>query len=757
MDFTQLFEVADQDYAIQLLTRIFGDIVPFVMGDSSVDPANGTWLTDLIAIYNQAILLIALVIGSYTTYVMIFDTAADGTVFGSSSDTKYTILRALLGAIAFIPVSGGYTLAQLIVVWLFAQGSALGDVGWRSLANNTLSSEQVLSASTPLSTHDFMVRGQFSTAMYALTAGELCRYELNQIAENAARSNKTPINRKIYIDSDLIIGADVGISFGTPVAMRKEERQIYFSSDDESYGLSDNLCGSVAWNEIYNAAGASGSANFSTQVGSLLINARLDATDTAIFNNLVPAARSLANTVHNGSRDEEAFKTAFSKAVDAAFSSYMAGGGALSNPQFQKLNSDLLSEMDELGWAMALSWHRGITMASIESHASLHDLEINSRVVQNAKRYFRGLGAWVNGRSSGIDRAAFSQLETNFAYLSQFEAFVIELGLPEKTAVTTAMNGGNANAEGIINIVYQTVLGWFSAGGPQAAYIDPMSDIAGLGKTLMGTGGVMVAGSNAINPITAGLAGASLGSSVPGAGTVAGGAAGFTLGGVLKNVLSSVGWLLIGSGFFLLSILPAIPMIYFFTAVISWLALVIESMFAIPLAVLAYFAPARESSLIGPWNKMLLNLFGILLRPIFTIVGFVASLVLMRVGIDFLYILFSGFLMFLSSGSGIWSAVVSVGLIISYVVAALVLILFCSSLITDLGDAAMHWIGVGMSQLGKMEIGQQVQSNLVGAGAMNRINGGGRALRNSLTPNRKDRDAFSRQLRDRPAPEMPNP
>ncbi len=90
---------------------------------------DGTLLTDLISIFNTACLLLALIVGSYTTYMLIFDTAADGKTFGNQSDTKYTIVRILLGVVAFVPIQGGLTVAQFALIWLSVQGISLGRRG----------------------------------------------------------------------------------------------------------------------------------------------------------------------------------------------------------------------------------------------------------------------------------------------------------------------------------------------------------------------------------------------------------------------------------------------------------------------------------------------------------------------------------------------------------------------------------------------------------------------------------------------------
>ncbi|SFU94513.1 conjugal transfer/type IV secretion protein DotA/TraY, partial [Aliiroseovarius crassostreae] len=92
MDFSDLFDLSTDDYAVGLLSRVFGGVVEFVSGEGG-SLTDGTLLTNLISIFNTACLLAALVVGSYTTYVLVFDTAADGKTFGNQSDTKYTIVR----------------------------------------------------------------------------------------------------------------------------------------------------------------------------------------------------------------------------------------------------------------------------------------------------------------------------------------------------------------------------------------------------------------------------------------------------------------------------------------------------------------------------------------------------------------------------------------------------------------------------------------------------------------------------------------
>lgn len=288
----------------------------------------------------------------------------------------------------------------------------------------------------------------------------------------------------------------------------------------------------------------------------------------------------------------------------------------------------------------------------------------------------------------------FVKVVDDFSYLNQFNGYIQELGTYQPGATAQVTNGGDADGGGWLYALYQVILEVFTTtdGGATASYLDPMADVIAVGKQITTVGGSIMAAGAVVE----------VGS------TLAGGVVGGAVGGYVADyLLYPVGWALLVAGFVLISIIPAIPLVYFFSAVLSWLLLCIEAMFAVPLSVLAYFAPARDGTLIGPANKIILTLFGIVLRPIFTIVGFIASLILMRIGMDFLFLLFSGFLGFMTAGGSWFTVIIMIGLIFMYIVTTLILIMHSSSLIVELGDAAMAGVGIVISNIGRLDLGSK--------------------------------------------------
>lgn len=690
MEFSDLFDLSTDDYAVDLLARVFGGVVEFVSGEGG-SLTDGTLLTSLIALFNTACLLAALVVGSYTTYVLVFDTAADGRTFGNTSDTKYTVVRILIGAIAFVPLQGGLTLAQLVLVWLTVQGSALGDVAWRTVAEGALRDEPVLAAAEPLSETDYLVSQQLANALYALSHGELCKREMERLATLA---NNTTANVSRQAPLDTYTSTRTGLFSGTTYT--NYERKVFYTDVGGSYGEADNLCGSISHRAEVLSAGTTGSADFATRVGSAVILNRFNAADSAITTTLIPAAEQIANRVFAGDRNRTEIEALMTAAVATSFSSYMSGvsSGGLSDSDYETLHTDLLDEVNTLGWPFAMSWHRGITMASYSADSAATELQIYSNASNDIDDYFTGLGAYMSGRSSGVDRGMFVKVVDDFSYMNQFNGFIQELGTYQPGATAQVTNGGDADGGGWLYALYQVILEVFTTtdGGATASYLDPMADVIAVGKQITTVGGSIMAAGVTVE----------VGSAVFGG--VVGGAVG---GYVADYLLYPVGWALLVAGFVLISIIPAIPLVYFFSAVLSWLLLCIEAMFAVPLSVLAYFAPARDGTLIGPANKIILTLFGIVLRPIFTIVGFIASLILMRIGMDFLFLLFSGFLGFMTAGGSWFTVIIMIGLIFMYIVTTMILIMHSSSLIIELGDAAMAGVGIVISNIGRLDLGSK--------------------------------------------------
>lgn len=327
MEFDELFVPPDigNDFSADILTRLFGGIIPRLHddGDDTIVVAN--WLE---TIFNAFCLLAMLVALICTIYSMIFDTAADRNTFGQSADTKYTVLRTVFGVAGFVPIVGGFSLIQVAVLWLVLQGSAFADVTWRNVADNMLNGTPLTSGSfariPPDS--DRLVQ-QFGGAFDALVTGHICAINANRI------------ERVINGDGDVAL--DEVSATGTTGAIRL--RQSPLALEDTSgfwYGVSGRQVVGMSYQMFFaeEAGGAafSGRSNYCGSVGATdsfsaiedgvgLMVGRAQQQLAHLAEEVLPelsdAAQAVAFAVYNGERDGEALLAPSRAAVYAAVAS----------------------------------------------------------------------------------------------------------------------------------------------------------------------------------------------------------------------------------------------------------------------------------------------------------------------------------------------------------------------------------------------------------------------------------------------------
>ena len=161
-------------------------------------------------------------------------------------------------------------------------------------------------------------------------------------------------------------------------------------------------------------------------------------------------------------------------------------------------------------------------------------------------------------------------------------------------------------------------------------------------------------------------------------------------------------------------VIPFVPLVYFLSAVIGWLVLAIEAMFAMPIAVIMLIAPARQSIFIGSNHNIILTLLGVLLRPFFIVAGLVATYVLARVGLDFVNVVFSGVMSMIAPEADVANIFKFLAAVVVYIIVVFYMMLHLCGLIAGLGDYALGWIGVGMSTLVKANPAENMQRILPG-------------------------------------------
>ena len=736
MEFDELFVPPDigNDFSADILTRLFGGIILRLHGNGDDTIVVANWLETIFTVFNSFCLLAMLVVLSYTIYAMIFDTAADGKTFGQSADTIYTILRTVFGVVGFVPIVGGFSLIQVAFLWLVLQGSALADVTWRNVADDMLSGTPLTSGSfAHIPPNSDMLVQQFGVAFDALVTGHLCGMNANRIerilsgdeeitADEISTTGSTGAIRlrQSPLQLEDTSGFWDGLGGRQVVGM---SYQMYFAEEAGGAAFSgrSNYCGSVGATDSYSAQTDGGGG---LEVGLMAGRAQQQFSHLAeeVLPELSVAAQAVANSIYGGQRDSAALLAPSRKAVYSAVASYLSGPAistTISSDVVADVHDGLLNMVTNEGWMLAPVWQRGVasTVTSIEFPGDT--LAMQTTRNNQISDFLRGEGYSRGERNTSVVREMVAKADADQDTWDEIASNVINLSLPDvDTPVNAAMGEVPESAvnQRVINGLYRGILNVFSPVAANTAdgnfgFIDPMLQVQRQGSILAGAGGTALAGGVALEV---------------GNNSIVGRGANFLFGtgeavGMVSSGLTGAGSTLLIVGFIMLIILPLVPMIYFFTAILSWLLQIVEMMFAWPLAILQLFTPAHEPTLLGSsMSRPLLATFGVFLRPFFIIVGLVLAMMVISV---MLYVLhtFFGRLMFFDGVSGMdttgdladlpglagyaasaidgaMGIVVMIFLLIVYVLLAFLTVLYGSQIISEFGETAMNLIGAGLGR-----------------------------------------------------------
>lgn len=725
--FSDLYAVAESDYALAALERIFGGIIPFIAGQDDAYSEIGTFLTPLIGMMNMLVLGIAVLVGAYTALSLTADTAADGQVLGRSADTKNTFLRVGLAAIAFLPVSGGFSIIQLLAFGVAVGGSGIANQGWNWFAEQTLDGSAYTAPATSLSGGDWQMRGDLGVAAYTMVLGRLCENHMDRLADTydvQAQTTRMAVPRTSTRD------ASSGL-FGVVGGRGASESKSYewFYQTGTGADASNDICGSIKYSITYNTVeggdqpGSVNSINSFSDAISTLAQGHVYNSVRDTLNNVVqPRAAALADRIYSGEagsttgslRNDAVVQREIKAIADtAALQIYNSRGNfSADSSTIEMIQSDLIEAVSQNGWVMAPVWQRGL--ASL--YTSMRELQTNLDLSFDTQhRITKIFGAGTFGffySDNDVSRASFSPVERDFEYLESQLPFVLKLSQPDAESNTNPM-GQDAGSE----MGGQTMRGiytyFINKLGPNAVgsttFKDPFLEYADIGSNLFMIGAPLVAGSS----IAEGIASVA---KVDG------------LVSLVTGPIKMMGYFILALAVTFMLVIPTIPILYFFSGVMSWFALVIEAVFALPLALLMWLVPAREPSMIGPWNKVMVTLCGLLLRPFFIIVGMIACILLLWVGNQILAVFFRNMLMVMTPGWSIMSGFMMLGLIGVYCYATVLLALYCSSLINLFGDSVMNWIGGIASPLNRESMGENMAATARNSAPVPGISG----LQNSL-------------------------
>lgn len=699
----ELFTPVEHDYAIGILRRIFGSTVDNLFsGGANAGGEVSPMLTTVIGLMNIGVLMFGVFVASYTIYSMVFNTANDGDPAGRETKAATTFLRVGVGSLLLLPVSGGFSVVQIIVLQMLIFGSGFADTMWNRVADVAKENNAYTLSMNSIS-DDFLTAGKFAEVYHNRLLGHLCMLHANRTSE-VLGTGSAPVQ-------------PVG-----PV-----EQTWYFSDGNEGvFGGRTGMCGSLkmALSAWHHGVVSTTDTRFTDSASTYADNLRKLAADAARASGMQAVAaldadaRQLAQEIYAGNRSTESYKTQILAAIDKATVAYKTGisQGISQGVQSSQLSASLMEVTKRDGWMFAAVWQRSLSSYNDILNKLRNSISFE---VSNSVRPNSAVSVWGSMFPGAEERALFEAAERDFAYVRAFEGTFQEAGSVDRVSAPTALEEVNAasRAASWASPVQWTYSQIFGATGTNRTdhWRDPLLELQDQGNAFTLGGAAMMAAAPLVKGAAMAGAATSVGTAAsaigtPAAGLVAGYAAGKAAGQVVDMIMEPIGYLLIILGMILGVVLPFLPFAYFTAGTIGWVLMAVEALIAAPLWCLLTFAPSRDGDFLGTNKQGLLLLIGVFLRPAFMIVGLIVCYVLLRVGLDFVTTVFSSLYMIMTPDQT-WSSVfTAMGLMGMYVMVVFALVTNAGAAITGLGDAVMEWIGVHVSKLGNTSIGDQVVS-----------------------------------------------
>ena len=610
------------------ISKIFLDKLFGTVGDSGVNGDNKV-MPKIFRALNSVILGLGSIVVIFTLLVSTLNSAHEGSALGKAWGSYWIPVRTALGIGALLPVQAGYSLLQACIMWILLHGVGAADYLWSVGATAALN--------TPMDATPAALATDGVEEAANIFRVLVCMHAVNKITSNGS--------------SRIIINP----SLSSPPLEKDKKYHYKVGSTREFNGIDEDACGDISW---------------SKDSDETLGQARLDAVRVLIGSLSISAL----NLVEFGPNYVN-----LADLVNAATSYTNIVNQALLNKKLGE--EDRVQQLLEHGWMLAGAFYYDMVQQNNEFKANqeLPNTKDNSKNIgigsdqSLVNRHLSNADKYISEAESeaGLDAAAGEGVSIDF------KAFNISPDTGDEDASASISQGLGA-LEQKLNFVVGWWQGFFSESDA-----DPLLSIQSAGKTIV-QGIEIIWISTALIAAAIGVA-----SICP------------ALNPIFSILQNFVRWFvpmftalltfLFLSGSILAYYLPLIPFILFSFGALGWLFGVIEAMVAAPIIALGVVYAGGDQTL-GKSEPAIMLLADLVLRPALMIVGLLAAIVMVRIGVRYINLGFS-----LTSGNvfagGISYLTSVVALICIYSILIVTTVQLCFKLIYLIPNRVMRWIG----------------------------------------------------------------
>jgi conjugal transfer/type IV secretion protein DotA/TraY len=701
----------DQDVVLSFLQEVIG-LDGFFNGSAPVGFSIASALHAMLGFYSTAMMIIATIIVVYYVITVVGESAQTGKPFGNRFNGLWAPIRLVLALGLLVPLGNNLNASQYIVLTVAKMGSGMATQAWNTFGEAFDKSSKI-NFIAPVEASGFTTVGKY-----------IFLYEVCAAAYNLQQTE----NDMPKIEGITLIFP--GVQSSNPVETVKDDIYTWQVKTPWTNKLDGSLfsCGSIKIPHVSKA---------NDPASKKIIDITSMAYGAAIIDfarEIRPLAQEYAERVTpsplnpNYNKTDKNPELSDSKVLfEAIRKADQSIRDAVTDKDGSKYSLALLeqvlgSDYKNGGWGNAATFYMKIAFA-------------NQRILELVKGATPTIMAQssANAMDVTIDRETPSWFEANISSIFSIEARdkISPLGqqaqnirsaliladrqvtaaIPsttkplQSTTFTSKMVEETNDGNPIVQIL-TIILGgqaFVDLADPEKQNITPMVLLSNIGGALISKS-IIAFGTGALASAMSGL-------------PVVGGIA-----SALGALVFLFGFIGLSVGFLLYYVLPFLPFVYFFFAIVEWGMGVLEGMVGAPLWALAHLRIDGE----GMPGQAAMNgyniLFGMLLRPFLILFSLLASYIMFNAGAHLLNRTFGNVVgVVTETGVPYGAAPLGyVGYLIMYAIIAYNLGLVCFKMIDQIPAQIMRWIGQSNLQYqdGKPDPLGNMQQATTAAGAI---------------------------------------
>ncbi len=693
------------DTSVDYLREVFGNIVGMVASGGNTETFQGDdVLGSMMRVFNGAVLFLGMLFVGYTTIKGTLDSAHDGVVLGKKMSNIWVPLRTVGGTAVLLPLSSGYSLIQIVVLWLAIQGIGVGDAVWKQAINqikkDNMFSRPIIPDSRPLAANilRFEVCAAAMNKDFA-ASGRSSRIVVKETS-HTLRNAGEPFNYGDFAVSPVVGGIAAVNNYANSYYVATDYK---WAQNDDPYGGS--ACGGLSWKESWESS--EGNSNAKVIKGPII------AAHARAVQAMIAELQPVAQQIVDGKKPDIG-------ALDTAANNYENTLRDAANTAVQQTNdrarADFLQAADAGGWLFAGTWYNHIVKMNDVMQSTLNALPTSDPIEIQSKNVPTMIQTYSDAMAVVKEYAKQRTDSVRNVYYSETDWHKPQEGEGAWEYVRKLIS---APFMGAINQMTQEIAG---------SNLNHMSQMKSFGDSIVGIGESVLISFAIASGVTNSVDG-QVGSAILSLGSTNAGA----IVSFLSTFVTILVYGLMAFGVTLSTYVPMIPFITWMTSLANWFVLVIESIIAAPIFAVAHVHPDGDDA-VGKAGQGYMMILSLVMRPTLMLFGLITGMLLTQ---PLTGIINTAFMTVVSgvqadSLTGIVSFMAYVAI---YVIMMTTVVHLVFSLIHWVPDNVLRWIGGHVSGLAEAgQVADKGQHAMVGG-----VFQGRQAFQEGMAPKNKDK------------------